>query len=31
KIANSIFLIVPDNFDISGDIQDEVDSMFNLK
>ncbi|MDI3478320.1 MAG: cell division inhibitor SepF [Thermoanaerobacterium sp.] len=31
KIANSIFLIVPDNFDIAGDIQDEVDSMFNLK
>ncbi|SNX55272.1 cell division protein SepF [Thermoanaerobacterium sp. RBIITD] len=30
KIANSIFLIVPENFDISGDIQDEVDSMFNL-
>jgi len=31
KIANSIFLIVPDNFDIAGDIQDEVGSMFNLK
>ncbi|MBP2073410.1 cell division protein SepF [Thermoanaerobacterium butyriciformans] len=31
KIANSIFLIVPDNFDIAGDIQEEVDSMFNLK
>ncbi|QSZ28198.1 cell division protein SepF [Aceticella autotrophica] len=30
KISNFIFLVVPDNFDISGDIQEQVNSIYNL-
>lgn len=30
KIDNNIFFIAPDNFDITGDIQDEVDSIYKL-
>ena len=30
KISNFIFLVVPDNFDVSGDIQEQVNSIYNL-
>lgn len=30
KISNHIFFIVPENFDISGDIKDDINSVYNL-
>lgn len=30
KISNYIFFIAPDNFDISGDIKDDANSVYNL-
>jgi cell division inhibitor SepF len=30
KISGYIFLVAPENFDITGDIKDEVNSLYNL-
>ncbi|MGB9679412.1 MAG: cell division protein SepF [Minisyncoccia bacterium] len=30
KISNYIFFVAPENFDVSGDIKDEVNSVYNL-
>ncbi|HHW57653.1 MAG TPA: cell division protein SepF [Clostridia bacterium] len=30
KVSGYIFLVTPENFDITGDIKDEVNSLYNL-
>jgi len=30
KISSYIFFVAPENFDVSGDIKDEVNSLYNL-